>query len=101
MEPGEPAQLWQKRYYDRNVRDHREFLEKLRYIHRNPVKRGLVQRPEDWPWSSFRHYAEGEVGVVEIESQWTARQRERSAASGEDSHVSAQHRGANVGHPQP
>jgi putative transposase len=101
MAPGEPAQFWQKRYYDRNVRDHEEFLEKLRYLHRNPVKRGLVRRPEDWPWSSFRHYAEGEAGVVEIESEWTARRRERAAASGEHSHVSAQTRGANVGHPQP
>jgi len=75
---GEPARLWQSRYYDRNVRDHAEFVEKLRYIHRNPVQRGLVNRPEDWPWSSFRHYATGEVGVVEIESQWTARQRQRN-----------------------
>ena len=31
--------LWQKRYYDRNVRDYAEFVEKLQYIHRNPVKR--------------------------------------------------------------
>ena len=52
-------------------------MEKLRYIHRNPVKRRLVERPEDWRWSSFRHYASGEIGVVEIESQWTARIRER------------------------
>ena len=43
----------------------------------NPVKRGLVTRPEQWPWSSFRHYASGVEGIVEIESQWTARKRER------------------------
>jgi len=49
--------FWQKRYYDRNVRDEREFVEKLRYIHRNPVKAGLCKLPEDWRWSSFRHYA--------------------------------------------
>lgn len=78
LEREEPAQFWQKRYYDRNVRDHEEFVEKLRYIHRNPVERGLVERPEDWPWSSFRHYATGETGVVEIESEWTARRRERT-----------------------
>jgi hypothetical protein len=54
------------------------FVEKLRYIHRNPVKRGLAARPEDYRWSSFRHYADGEVGVVEIESQWTSRKRERA-----------------------
>jgi putative transposase len=51
--------------------------EKLRYLHRNPATRGLVARPEDWEWSSFRHWATGVEGVVEIESQWTARKRER------------------------
>jgi len=61
--------FWQARYYDFNVWSERKFVEKLRYIHRNPVKRGLVARPEDWPWSSFRHYATGETSVVEIESQ--------------------------------
>lgn len=44
---------------------------------RNPVKRGLVAKPENWKWSSFRHYLTGVEGVVEIESQWTARKRER------------------------
>ena len=38
------------------------------YIHRNPVKSGLCDRPEDWDWSSFRHYASGAEGHVEIES---------------------------------
>ena len=70
--------FWQARYYDFNVWSERKFLEKLRYMHRNPVKRGLVARPEDWHWSSFRHYATGETGKVEIESQWTARRRERA-----------------------
>ena len=68
--------FWQARYHDFNIWSEKKFVEKLRYIHRNPVKRGLVARPEDWPWSSFRHYAMGESGVVEIESQWTARKRE-------------------------
>ena len=71
-----PTSFWQKRYYDRNVRDAREFSVKLRYLHRNPVKRGLVKEPGDWKWSSFRHYAFRENGVVEIESEWTARDRE-------------------------
>ncbi len=43
----------------------------------SPVKRGLVEKPEDWPWSSFNHYSTGEEGVVEIESEWTGRKRER------------------------
>jgi putative transposase len=67
--------LWQKRYYDHNVRSYESFVEKLRYIHRNPVKRGLVEKPEDWKWSSFRHYVTDEGGPVEIESQWTADRR--------------------------
>jgi len=53
-------------------------VEKLRSIHRNPVKRGLVVRPEDWTWSNFRHYLNGQAGPVEIESQWTARRREHA-----------------------
>ncbi len=70
--------FWQARYYDFNVWSERKFVEKLRYIHRNPVKRGLVVRPEDWAWSSFRHYLTGKSGAVEIESHWTALVRERT-----------------------
>ena len=44
----------------------------------DPVARGLVSRPEDWAWSSFRHYATGEMGTVEIESEWTIRRRQRA-----------------------
>jgi len=76
---GNAEHFWQKRYYDFNIRNYPQFVEKLRYIHRNPVKRGLCERPEDWGWSSFRHYAIGCEGRVEIESEWTARKRERAA----------------------
>ena len=76
---GESEHFWQKRYYDFNVRDHPQFMEKLRYIHRNPVKRELCERPEDWQWSSCLHYATGIEGRVQIESEWTARKRERAA----------------------
>jgi putative transposase len=67
--------LWQKRYYDRNIRDYAEFVEKLQYLHRNPVQRGLAEKAEDWKWGSFRHYALHEECGVEIESQWTADKR--------------------------
>ncbi len=76
---GDADHFWQKRYYDFNLRKYPQFVEKLRYIHRNPVKRGLCERPEDWEWSSFCHYATGCEGRVEIESEWTARKRERAA----------------------
>jgi len=74
---GKREHFWQTRYYDFNVWSQKKRIEKLRYIHRNPVRRGLVEKPEDWRWSSFNHYATGEEGVVEIESEWTGRKRER------------------------
>jgi putative transposase len=67
--------FWLVRYYDFNVHSEDKRIEKLRYIHRNPVTRGLVDRPEEWKWSSFRHYLTGEPGVVEIESHWTLNRR--------------------------
>ena len=60
--------FWQPRYYDFNVFTERKRIEKLRYIHRNPVRRGLVDLPGKWAWSSYQHYAAGVAGAVEIES---------------------------------
>ena len=45
--------FWEDRYHDFNVFSERKRIEKLKYIHRNPVARGLVEKPEDWAWSSF------------------------------------------------
>ena len=56
--------VWQPRFYDFVVFTEKKRVEKLRYMHRNPVQRGLVLKPEDWLWSSFRHYAYGEPGPV-------------------------------------
>jgi putative transposase len=78
----ESSSFWQKRYYDRNVRDAQEFTVKLRYLHRNPVERGLVKEPGAWKWSSFRHYALREIGIVEIESAWAAADRETNTKGG-------------------
>jgi putative transposase len=72
---GQRERFWQDRYYDSNIRGETARSEVIRYIHRNPVKRGLVAKPEDWPWSSFCHYATGARGIVETESDWTARLR--------------------------
>jgi putative transposase len=67
--------FWQKRYYDFNVYGERKLIEKRRYIHRNPVTRGLVKEPDGWKWSSFHHWWTGKPDTVEIESHWTARRR--------------------------
>ena len=61
--------VWQKRFYDFNVWSERKRIEKLRYMHRNPVKRGLVEQPDQWKWSSFRAYFYGERGIVRVHYQ--------------------------------
>ncbi len=64
--PVTPNHFWQARFYDFNVWTEKKRVEKLRYIHRNPVARGLVASPEQWRWSSFRWYSSGEAGPVRI-----------------------------------
>ena len=63
--------FWQRRFYDFNVWSKKKRVEKLRYMHRNPVKCGLVESPEMWPWSSFRFYLYGEAGTVKV-NEWPA-----------------------------
>ena len=62
--------FWAARFYDFNVWSAKKRIEKLRYIHRNPVTRGLVAKPELWTWSSFRHYAYGEPGLVAVNAEF-------------------------------
>ena len=64
-----PRQIWQARFYDFNVWSARKRVEKLRYMHRNPVKRKLVEAPELWRWSSYRAYAFCERGPVRV-NEW-------------------------------
>lgn len=69
-----PDPVWQKRFYDFNVWSERKRIEKLRYMHRNPVKRGLVIEPGQWKWSSFRAYRNGERGLVRVNyEEWPLR----------------------------
>jgi putative transposase len=63
--------FWQARFYDFNVWTTKKRVEKLRYMHRNPVKRGLVEAPEQWRWSSYRSYLLGEIGPVRVNQGWT------------------------------
>ncbi len=50
---GDADHFWQKRYYDFNIRNHEQFVEKLHYIHRNPVKAGLCERPRTGRGAAF------------------------------------------------
>lgn len=59
---GRLPQFWQRRFYDFNVWSRKKKIEKLNYMHMNPLKRGLVKDPKDWPWSSYAFYqGRGEV----------------------------------------
>ena len=55
---GEAGELWQPRFFDHALRTVQDYWEKVEYIHLNPVRRGLVARPEDWTWSSAAEYLE-------------------------------------------
>jgi putative transposase len=72
----ENPRVWEARFHDFNVLSPEKQVEKLRYMHRNPVKRGLVPSPELWRWSSFRAYAFGEVGPVRL-NDWSVRRLKR------------------------
>ena len=54
---GQTAELWQGRFFDRALRTVRDYWDTVDYIHLNPVKRGLVVKPENWTWSSFAEYS--------------------------------------------
>ena len=58
----------------------RKGVEKLRYMHRNPVKRGQVLEPQQWAWSSFCDYAEGRRGPVLVNELRKAELRVRQLA---------------------
>ena len=63
--------FWQARFYDFNVWTTKKRVEKLRYMHRDPVKRSLMCVPEQWRWSSYRFYLLDEAGPVRVNEGWT------------------------------
>jgi len=62
---GKREPLWQPRYFDEIIWTVKQYRDALQYMHFNPVSKGLVAKPEDWPWSSFRCYN----GVGEVPLQ--------------------------------
>ncbi len=50
------AGLWQRRFWEHQIRDERDLQRHVDYVHYNPLKHGLVERLEDWPWSSYHRY---------------------------------------------
>ena len=61
--------VWERRFYAYGVYRWKKRLEKLNYMHNNPVKRGLVRSPEEWPWSSFRFYYLNDTSLLSMDKQ--------------------------------
>ena len=61
---GTRGTVWQHQFWDRFVRHEREMAERPDYLHHNPVRRGLVKRPDDWRWSSYNNSSLGKQRVA-------------------------------------
>lgn len=59
--------VWQRRFFDMNIWSEKKRLEKLDYMHANPVKRRLVDEPGQWPWSSWRFYYRGDASLLAMD----------------------------------
>jgi REP element-mobilizing transposase RayT len=64
--PDQEYQVWEEGYHPKAITDETTFLQKIEYIHNNPVRRGYVDMPEHWRYSSARQYM-GSDGLVPIE----------------------------------
>jgi putative transposase len=62
-------QFWQEGYHPEWLQNDEMMRQKVSYIHENPVKRGYVDLPEHWRYSSARNYA-GQPGLLEVCTRW-------------------------------
>jgi len=58
--------IWQRRFWEHQIKDDSDFRVHCDYIHYNPVKHGLVNAPKDWPYSTFNRY----VNEGMYDSEW-------------------------------
>ena len=61
------CRVWQRRFYDMNIWIEKKQLEKLDYMHNNPVTRRLVSSASDWPWSSWRYYFLQDESIIAMD----------------------------------
>jgi len=62
-------QVWEEGSHPQLLQNNEMVIQKLEYIHNNPVNRGYVDKPTDWSYSSARNYA-GEKGLIKIYKGW-------------------------------
>jgi len=56
--------VWQRRFWEHQIRDDRDFAAHVDYIHYNPVKHGYVKSPREWEYSTFNRYVK--EGIYDI-----------------------------------
>jgi putative transposase len=74
LSKGEQA-IWQRRFWEHQIRDEVDFTRHVDYIHYNPMKHHLVKKPRDWQYSSFHTYVRNEIysedwgaeGLIELD----------------------------------
>jgi REP element-mobilizing transposase RayT len=64
---GNEVQVWREGYHPEAIFTQKFFRQKLDYLHDNPVRKGFVDTPEHWLYSSARQYVNGDVGMMEID----------------------------------
>jgi len=68
--PDQNRKFWTKRFDDQVIRNRDMLVAKLDYIHHNPVKAGLVEKAEDYKYSSASNYTFGDHSVLHVETEW-------------------------------
>ena len=61
-------QLWQEGFHPKQISNEKMLVQKIEYIHNNPVERGYVLRPEHWAYSSARDYLTDESGFIQLDN---------------------------------
>jgi putative transposase len=68
---GKGGRLWQTDFYPVIVDDEKMFYQKLDYIHRNPIKHGHAQYPDEWKYSSYRSIYLEDYSVIKVDQlEW-------------------------------
>jgi putative transposase len=61
------AAIWQRRFYEHQIRDERDFERHVDYVHFNPVRHGHAGSAAGWPFSTFHRYVRGTVQVERMQ----------------------------------
>ena len=70
VKPGQKQQFWIHRFDDQVIRSNKMFWTKLKYIHNNPVKAGLVEKAEEYQYSSARNYYGQDHSIIFVDTTW-------------------------------